>query len=64
MKNYNAAKVNEKLGVVIFDEADIHRLRIVKYTKKQIKELQIDDLVNEKGQGTERLAKFVKEILF
>lgn len=64
MKNYNAEKVNKKLGVVLFDESDIHRLRLLKFTKKQIKQMQIDDLINDRGQGTERLARLVKEILF
>lgn len=64
MKNYNAEKINDRLGFKIFDESDIHRLRILKYTKKIIKQNSLDDLINEKGQGTERLAKFVKEILF
>lgn len=64
MKNYNAAKVNERLGVTLFDETDIHRLRLLKFTKKDIKRLMIDDLIDDKGKGTERLARLVKEILF
>lgn len=64
MKNHNAVKINDKLGFKIFDESDIHRLRILKYSKKIIKENSLDDLINSKGQGTDRLAKFVKEILF
>lgn len=64
MKNYNAEKVNKTLGVTLFDESDIYRLRLLKFTKKQIKEMHIDDLIGKDGQGTERLAKFVKEILF
>jgi len=64
MKNKNAVKVNEKLGVIIFDESDIHRLKIIKYSKKDIKRMCIGDLIDSKGQGTERLAKLVKDILF
>lgn len=64
MINYNAQKVNKTLGVKLFDESDIHRLRLLKFTKKQIKELCISDLIDDKGQGTERLAKFVREILW
>lgn len=64
MKNYNAAKINEKLGVTLFDESDIHRLKLLKFTKKQVKQLCIDDLIDSNGKGTERLARLVKEILF
>lgn len=62
--NHNAKKVNYKLGVVLFDESDVHRLKLLKFTKRYIKELHIDDLIGPDGQGTERLAKLVKEILF
>jgi|WetSurMetagenome_2_1015567.scaffolds.fasta_scaffold240936_3 hypothetical protein len=64
MRNYNAVKINETLGVVIFKEANLDRLQLIKYSKKQIKEFCIEDLINNKGQGTDRLAKLVKEILF
>lgn len=64
MKNHNAEKVNKTLGVILFDESDIYRLRLLKFTKKQIKALAIDDLIGPDGRGTERLAKLVKEILF
>lgn len=65
MLNPNAVKVNRKLGANLFDESDIYRLRLNKFTAKQIKELMIDDLINPKTkQGTERLALFVKQILF
>lgn len=63
--NPNAKKVNDTLGVVLFDESDRFRLRLLKFTKKQIKALQIEDLIDPgTGQGTERLARLVKEILF
>lgn len=65
MKNHNAEKINLKLGVRLFDESDIHRLKLIKFTKKEIKALCIDDLVDaETKQGTKRLAELVKEILF
>jgi len=64
MTNHNASKINQRLGVTLFDESDIHRLRLLKFTKKDVKRLMIDDLVDDKGQGTERLARLVKEILF
>lgn len=62
--NQNAVKINQALDVKLFDETDIYRLKLNKFTKKQIKELMIDDLIDDKGKGTERLARFVKEILF
>lgn len=65
MINRNAQKINQKIGLVLFDEADIHRLRLIKFTKKQIKDLYIEDLVDkDTKQGTEKLARLVKEILF
>jgi len=63
MKNYNAIKVNEKLGVNILDENFADHLRVNKFTKKQIKELCIDDLIQD-GKGTVRLSKLIKEIIF
>lgn len=64
MINRDAVKINDRLGVKIFRESNIKRLEIIKYSKKEIKEMMIDDLVNEKGQGTDRLGLFVKDILF
>lgn len=64
MINRDAVKINDRLDVKIFNETNIKRLEIIKYSKKEIKEMMIDDLVNEKGQGTDRLANFVKDILF
>ncbi len=64
MINHNAQKINQRLGVTLFDETDIHRLKLLKFTKKDVKRLMIDDLIDKKGKGTERLAKIVKEILF
>lgn len=63
-KNKNAIKINQALDVKLFDETDIYRLKLNKFTKKQIKDLVIDDLIDKNGKGTERLARFVKEILF
>lgn len=64
MTNYNAQKVNQKLGVTLFDESDIHRLKLLKFSKKDVKKLAIDDLIDKEGRGTPRLAQLVKEILF
>lgn len=64
MKNHNAQKINQRLDITLFDESDIYRLRLLKFTKKDIKRLMIDDLIDDKGKGTERLARLVKEILF
>lgn len=61
--NPYAVKINDKLGVKIFDVECLERLKIVKYTKSEVKKLMIDDLVNEQGKGTERLSKFVREII-
>ena len=61
--NKNAIKINQALDVQLFDESH-ETLKLNKFTKKQIKDLVIDDLVDDKGKGTERLARFVKEILF
>jgi hypothetical protein len=59
--NRDAIKINEKLGVKLFDEIDGN---LNKFTKKQIRELMIDDLVDlETRQPTVRLIKFMKEIL-
>jgi hypothetical protein len=41
--NRDAIKINEKLGIKLFDEIDGN---LNKFTKKQIKELMIDDLVD------------------
>ena len=64
MTNKNAIKINQALDVQLFEKNDIYRLRLNKFTKKQIKDLVIGDLIDDKGKGTERLARFVKEILF
>ncbi len=64
MKNHHAEKINKSLGVEIFNESNLNRLEIIRYSKKEIKKMCIDDLVLPKGGGTDRLAQFVKEILF
>lgn len=64
MKNPKAVKVNEALGVKVLNEDYVYGLKCIKYSKKEIKELSIDDLVTEKGAGTKRLADLVKEILY
>ena len=63
MQNHHALKINEKLGIELFDASNIHRLKLNKFTKKQIKELFIDDLVDiETKEPTLRLIKLIKEI--
>ena len=64
MTNYNAKKINDQLGVKLFDENDPHRLRLLKFTKKEVKKKMLDDLIDKNGKSTERLAALVKEILF
>lgn len=61
--NKKAKKVNEALDVLLFDVNDIHRLKLLKFTKKEIKKQCIDDLIDANGNATPRLARFVKEIL-
>lgn len=64
MKNYNAEKINKRLGYTLFDETDIHRLKLLKFSKKEIKQKYLDDLIDKNGKGTKRLAEIVKDILF
>lgn len=65
MENHNAKMINKALGVDVFRSENVERLEINKFTKKQIKELHIDDLIDPNTkQGTDRLARFVKYILF
>jgi len=65
MTNYNAKKINDTLGIEIFDQSVTHRLQINNFTKKKIKELHIEDLIDlETKKGTPRLAMFVRDILF
>lgn len=56
-----SVEINEKLGVKIFDESNLVVLKLIKYTKKQIKELQIDDLIQD-GKWSNRLIRIVHEI--
>ena len=63
MQNNYAVNINNRLGVELFDASNIHRLKLNKFTKKQIKELMIDDLVDiETKEPTMRLIKIIKEI--
>ena len=64
MKNHTSAKINEALGVNLYDETNLKVIKLNKFTKKQIKELCIDDLIDSKGQPTLRLVKFYKEIVY
>lgn len=63
MINKQAKKVNDRLDVKIYDETCIAGLKIIKYSKQDIKRLHIDDLVNDKGHATQRLINFTKDIL-
>jgi len=62
MKNHISAKINEALGVNLYDELNLKVIKLNKFTKKQRKELCIDDLITEKNEPTERLLKLFKEI--
>lgn len=60
----NAQRVNEALDVKLFNESLGHQPLILnKFTKKQIKELFIDDLIDSDGKATPRLNMLVREIL-
>lgn len=61
MKKINAIYLNKKLGVKIFDESNLNVLKLIKYTKKEIKNLCIDDLI-ENGKWSKRLINIVHEI--
>ena len=64
MKNPYAVAVNSALGVQIYNETNIKRLEVIKYNKKEIQKLMIDDLVLPQGEGTDRLVRFTRDILF
>lgn len=57
----NAELINKKLGFDLYKQ-DGKLLVLNKFTKKQIKEYCIDDLIHE-GRATLRLKKIVNEIL-
>lgn len=61
MKKNKAKHINEKLGVAIFDEQSPIDLKLIKYSKKEIKELCIDDLIQD-GKWTNRLIMLVDDI--
>jgi len=60
--NFQAAKVNDRLGCKIYDENNVYDLLIIRYTKKEIKELCIDDLIKN-NRPTSRLIQLTNEIL-
>ena len=64
MTNPNAEKINESLGVELFDVNASPYLKLLQFTPKDIKRLMIDDLVDNNNQQTLRLRKFVQEILY
>lgn len=55
--------INEKLGVKIYDESFNGKLVLNKFTKKQIKELCIDDLITNDDTRSPRLRKITAEII-
>ncbi len=59
--NEKAKKINDKLGVKIFNENSLGVLKLVEYSKEEIKKLQIDDLIVD-GYWTKRLASLVNSI--
>lgn len=61
MKKVNAIYLNKKLGVKIFDESRLDILKLIKYSKKEIKDLCVDDLIID-GKWSKRLINIVNEI--
>ena len=61
MKNKKAIKINEKLGVPVFNENIPDKLKLIEYSREEIKELHLDDLIKD-GYWTTRLASLVNEI--
>lgn len=59
--NEKAKKINDKLGVQIFNEKYLNGLKLIEYSEEQIKDLQIDDLI-EDGYWTKRLTSLVNSI--
>lgn len=55
-----AKMVNDKFRVKIFDES-FDGFKLIKYTEKEINEMQIDDLI-QNGKWTNRLITFVHEM--
>jgi hypothetical protein len=65
MKNHYAVKLNTRLGIVLFDENDTKYIKLLKFNKKQIKAMMIDDLINPDTKlPTARLQSIMKEILW
>jgi hypothetical protein len=64
VKNHIAVKINEALGVNLYDELNLKVIKLNKFTKKERKALFIDDLVTEKNEPTLRLIKLYKEIVW
>jgi hypothetical protein len=65
MKNHNAVEINKRLGFNCYQEDNTMFLVLNKFTKKQIKEMMIDDLIDpDTKEPTMRLAKAVRDILW
>lgn len=64
MKNHTAILINEKIGFPIFDESERFKLKIIKYSKKVIKQNFLDDLIDHNGVASTRLSKIVDDLLF
>lgn len=63
MNKINQAKyINKELDVKLFDENNSTTLVLIKYNKKQINEMFIDDLIIN-GKWSKRLTGLVHEIL-
>ena len=63
-QQYNtlAVTINDKIGTPIFNELVLDKLVPIKYSKKEIKQKQIDDLITENGKITPRMREIVIEI--
>ena len=63
MKNQDAVLLNNRLDVPLFNELNVNSLELNKFTKKQIKKMMIDDLIAGDNTATDRLNRFINEIL-
>lgn len=64
MKNLKAQYLNKRLAVKIYNENILDDLVVNKFTKKQIRDLFIDDLIEEEsGLSTKRLRDFTRDML-
>lgn len=59
--NLLAKKINDSLGVKVFNTSEMLYLELNKFTKKQIRDMAIDDLISN-GKPSIRLRKISNEI--